>query len=128
MMISADFPTHRFQLRAAAIVADDGFVLLHRPEGATVWALPGGRVAPGEAAQQAILRELAEELGAAVECGSLLYVIENFFTAENKAYHEIGLYFRATLAPGTHSWTNHARMPASKATRLSSSDGSTCRH
>ena len=97
-MISIDFPSHRFQLRAAAVVVDDGHVLLHRMEGDAVWALPGGRVDPGEAAQETVVREMAEELGEPVECGALLYVFENFFPHGARPYHEIGLYFTVRLA------------------------------
>lgn len=99
-MISVDFPHHRFHLRAAAVIVDDDFVLLHRMEGDTVWALPGDRVNPGESGQDALVREFAEELSVAVEPSSLLYVVENFFTAGDKAHHEIGLYFQASFHPG----------------------------
>lgn len=47
-MISVNIAGHRFQLRAAAVVVHGGFVLLHRLQGDAFWALPGGRVEPGE--------------------------------------------------------------------------------
>lgn len=100
-MISVDIAGHRFQLRAAAVVVDDGRVLLHRLEGDTYWALPGGRVEPGEDARATLVREMAEELSESVECTELLYVVENFFVHEGKPNHEIGLYFRAQLVPAS---------------------------
>ena len=100
-MISVDIAGHRFQLRAAAVVVDDGRVLLHRLEGDTYWALPGGRVEPGEDARATLVREMAEELSESVECTELLYVVENFFVHEGKPNHEIGLYFRAHLVPAS---------------------------
>ena len=55
-------------LVAAAVLVDpDGRVLLaQRPEGkamAGLWEFPGGKVAPGETPEAALMRELDEELG-----------------------------------------------------------------
>lgn len=100
-MISVDLPSHRFQLRGAAIVIDDDHVLLHRPDGDAAWALPGGRVEPGEEARHCVAREFHEELGEAVECGELLHVVENFFALDGRPYHEVGLPFAVSLRPGS---------------------------
>lgn len=96
-MIAFRVGSHRFNYRAAAVVFDDGYLLLHRLEGDEFWALPGGRVNPGERAQDAIRREFLEELDVSVECGELLCTGENFFEHEGEPHHEIGLYFAATL-------------------------------
>src|SRR5689334_21162768 len=98
-MISVDIAGHRFQLRAAAVIVHEGFVLLHRLDGDEYWALPGGRVEPGEAANATLVREMIEELDEPVECAELLYVVENFFAHAGKPNHEIGLYFRTALRP-----------------------------
>lgn len=55
---------------AAALVRSDGRLLLaQRPEGksmAGLWELPGGKLEAGESPQNALVRELQEELG--LEC------------------------------------------------------------
>lgn len=52
---------------ACALVDEDNRVLIaRRPEGrhmAGLWEFPGGKVDPGELPEQALIRELAEELG-----------------------------------------------------------------
>jgi len=61
-MLAFDTPTHRFNLRAAAIVLSDAKILLHRLAQDNYWSLPGGRVEPGESAAESIIREFREEL------------------------------------------------------------------
>ncbi|KAF1030083.1 MAG: CTP pyrophosphohydrolase [Burkholderia plantarii] len=98
-MISFDAGSHRFNLRAAAVIRHDGYLLLHRAEGDGFWSFPGGRVEPGEAGAQTVAREMAEEIDATVEVGPMLCLVENFYTYRGQPYHELGLYFSATLAP-----------------------------
>jgi mutator protein MutT len=42
------------------------------------WALPGGRIDPGETAEQAALREMAEEIGLLLEPGAVLGRLDDF--------------------------------------------------
>lgn len=55
---------------AAAVVVHDGRLLLIRrrvAEGSLSWALPAGKVEPGETVDQAAAREALEEAGVTVE-------------------------------------------------------------
>lgn len=96
-MIDALSKNPRMQIRAAAVVFERGALLVHRLEGDAVWTLPGGRVHAGESAEEAVVREIREELGVEACCASLLSVGENFFDLGGELYHEIGLYFSVQL-------------------------------
>lgn len=59
----------------AALIERAGTVLiakrpLHKPRGG-FWELPGGKVEPGETDEDALIREIAEELGVTVEITSV---------------------------------------------------------
>jgi len=60
---------------AVALVDADGRVLIaQRPEGkplAGLWEFPGGKLEPGERPEDALIRELREELGIAVKAACL---------------------------------------------------------
>jgi len=43
----------------------------HEP-GAGLWSIPGGRIEPGETDAEALVREMSEETGLAVEVGRLI--------------------------------------------------------
>jgi 8-oxo-dGTP pyrophosphatase MutT (NUDIX family) len=73
---------------AVVLVPDaDGraaFLLTRRAAGlrahAGQWALPGGRVDPGESVEQAASRELSEELGLHLEAESVLGLLDDYGT------------------------------------------------
>ncbi len=73
---------------AATLVGDASgqacFLITRRTSGlrnhAGQWALPGGRVDPGESAEETALRELREELGLALAPDSVLGRLDDFVT------------------------------------------------
>ena len=50
-----------------------------------------------EHSDEALKREMREELATDVKVGRLVWVVENFFKPEKKPYHEIGMYYRMEL-------------------------------
>jgi mutator protein MutT len=76
----------------AAVIEQDGrFLLTRRQPGvhlAGMWEFPGGKIGPDEAHDDALKREIREELDAGVDVGELVFHTEH-------AYDErtIALYF-----------------------------------
>jgi mutator protein MutT len=58
-------------IAAALILRDNGDTLLVRKRGTTAFLQPGGKIEPGETAEQALARELHEELGLTVATSRL---------------------------------------------------------
>jgi len=84
----ADRPDLRHAAVAVVVVIDEQgrpcFLLTRRPsklrEHPGQYALPGGRIDPGETAAQAALREVDEEIGLRLEPSSVLGVLDDFVT------------------------------------------------
>jgi ADP-ribose pyrophosphatase YjhB (NUDIX family) len=90
-----------FHYRVAGVAVDAEHVLLHRTELDDFWSLPGGHVNVGEMAEDALRREMLEEMGVPVAVGRLLWVVENFFHHGGAPHHELGLYFLIDLGAGS---------------------------
>lgn len=101
-MISAMIGLARFHFRVAGVWLRDGHVLLQGDAREDFWALPGGRVEIMERAEDALRRELREEL-ALVDPGvtRLLWITQNFFHYPEWGgdQHELGLYFEIAPSP-----------------------------
>ncbi len=91
------FPTEqgRFNYRVCAVILSDDRLLAMRDERSPYYYLPGGRVTLHETAEDAVLRELREELGITAEILRPLWLNQSFFTevVNGERYHELCLYF-----------------------------------
>jgi len=95
--ITFDHGEGRFNHRVAGAAFSDGRVLLHRGECDDFWSMPGGRVHLLEPSNEALVREMREELLTKVRVERLLWIVENFFRHEGKDYHELGFYYLMSL-------------------------------
>jgi len=72
---------------AAALIVRDGQVLIGQRRTdqpmASLWEFPGGKIESGESPQQALARELAEELGIQAEVGDLVTRIRYHYRRGN---------------------------------------------
>ncbi len=107
----------RFAVRIAGVCVREDHVLLQTEETIDFWALPGGRCEMGERTADTVQREMWEETGLEVTVGDLLWVMENFFTYEGKACHEISFYYQMTLPevfPPAHEQPEFSGMEGEK--------------
>jgi 8-oxo-dGTP diphosphatase len=87
-------------IRCACLVAQrDDAILLVRVRQNAHWYLPGGKIENGESAEEALRRELAEELGIEVDPPSIQYL----YTVVGPAYGQAGEVELVCFAAG---WKN----------------------
>lgn len=103
-----DLTFGQFNVRVAAVIIDNGHVLVHRELDADHWVLPGGRCRLLEDSCAALARELAEELEEPVEVGRLLWFAEMFFNHEGQQWHELSMFYEVRLAPAS-AWRDKLR-------------------
>lgn len=73
-------------------------------KGETYYRPLGGGVEFGEHSEDALVREFGEELGAEIEVGERLGVLENVFTWQGRPGHEIAFVFAAGFVdPGFYA-------------------------
>jgi len=86
-----------FSYRAAGILVKDGAVLLQKPTNDPGHAFPGGHVTFGETAEETLVREFREEMGAEIEVGGLRWVGEIFIPVGSRRMHQLCLYYDVHL-------------------------------
>lgn len=103
----------RFRYRAAAVIVENGHVLMATNNKAGYYYSIGGAVHIGELAQDAAVREAYEETGVLFEVDRLLVIHENFFKDKSGSAiskyrsHELSFYY--LMKPrGTMQLPNHS--------------------
>lgn len=95
MDISFRSGNRKFNYRVCAMMISDGKILAMQDERSPYYYLPGGRVAMGETAENAVIREVQEELGVTARIARPLWLNQAFFTedVDNLEYHELCIYY-----------------------------------
>ena len=98
--ISYVFGNEKFNCRVCAVIVHDGKLLAMRDERSPYSYLPGGRVRLGETAEDAVLREVEEELNVKASIVRPLWLNQGFFTedVDGLNYHELCVYFLVDVA------------------------------
>ena len=89
MDITVNVEDYVLNVRASGIIIHDNKILLHKNINEEHYALIGGRVAIGESSEEALKREVMEEIGKEVEVIEGLTTVENFFEMKGSKYYEI---------------------------------------
>lgn len=121
MDISFKVENQKFNYRVCTVILSENQILAMRDERSPYFYLPGGRVKMGETAEQAVIREVWEELSVTPKIDRPLWLNQAFFTedVDGLRYHELCLYFLMdisdtnlpqrgpvfTLTEGTHTHT-----------------------
>lgn len=100
MDISFKAENEKFNYRVCAIMLNDGKILAMRDEGVPYFYLPGGRVKLGEAAEDAIIREITGELNISAKIIRPLWLNQAFFKEDLNGlqYHELCIYFLVDIS------------------------------
>ena len=84
-----------FNYRVCAIILHDGKILATKDQNSPYYYLPGGRVKLHEPAENAIVREVREELNVEPKITRPLWLNQGFFTEDvtGVRFHELCLYY-----------------------------------
>ena len=95
MDISFNQEKRKFNYRVCAMIISENRLLAMHDERSPYFYLPGGRVKMGETAEQAVVREIWEELGVTLKIARPLWLNQAFFTedVDGIRYHELCIYF-----------------------------------
>ncbi|PYE47804.1 NUDIX hydrolase [Paenibacillus barcinonensis] len=101
--ISYKLGRERFNFRVAGIVMNGDKILLHQAKQDDFWNLPGGKAELNESTEEAIRREMVEELGISAQVQRLAFICEDFYEYDDMHMHEIGFYYVISF-PEAHSY------------------------
>jgi len=82
--ITFKIENNKFNYRACAIIINDNKILALKDEVSPYYYLPGGRVQIGETAEEALLREIKEELEVDAKIVRPLWLNQAFFNEDVK--------------------------------------------
>ncbi len=89
-----------FNYRVCAIIMNNGKILAMKNDNSPYYFLPGGRVELHESAENAIAREIMEELCVDAEIARPLWLCQDFFEEDTtgEKFHEICIYYLVDIS------------------------------
>ena len=84
-----------FGVRATALIVEDGKLLVVEDEDG--FYTIGGAIQVGERTEEAVIREVKEELGVKAQAGELSFVVENRFEQAGVHFHNIEFHYFVDL-------------------------------
>ena len=84
-----------FGVRATALIVEEGKLLVVEDEDG--FYTIGGAIQVGERTEEAVIREVKEELGVKAQAGQLAFVVENRFEQDGVSYHNIEFHYLVDL-------------------------------
>lgn len=99
MDISFKTTEGRFNYRVAGLIVKDNKLLIMQDKGQPYFYVPGGRIKMNEKSEDAVKREIQEELGVEVNVDRMLWINENFFKEETseEQFHEVCIFYLVEL-------------------------------
>lgn len=98
-MIQQDFRTKLentvYGVRATALIVEEDKLLV--VEDADGFYTIGGAIQVGERTEEAVIREVKEELGVKAQVGQLAFIVENRFEQAGVHYHNIEFHYLVDL-------------------------------
>lgn len=85
--------TKEFHGRSCGIIKKEDKFLIMRVNKTSYYHIPGGHIEIGEDSEQAVIREIKEEIGCDIEKLKLFAIQENFWKRNNKECHGIEFYY-----------------------------------
>ena len=84
-----------FGVRATALILQNGKLLVTKDKGK--YYTIGGAIQVNEKTEEAVVREVGEELGVKAQAGQLAFVVENSFEEAGVYYHNIEFHYLVDL-------------------------------
>ena len=84
-----------FGVRATALIVQNNQLLVTK-EGDYFYTI-GGAIQVNERTEEAVVREVREELGVKVQAGPLAFMVENRFEQDGVSYHNIEFHYLVNL-------------------------------
>ena len=86
-----------FEICSRAIIIQEGKILLPKPKNESWYFFPGGHIDFGEKAEDALKRELQEELAVEIEKFEFIGTVENYYGENGVRRHELDIIFTVDL-------------------------------